>query len=423
MKILRVIASMNPTSGGPCQGIRNSVPELEKLGVHNEVVCLDDPNAAFLGKDIFPIHAIGPGKSPWNYNKKLLPWLMDNLGQFDVVIVHGLWLYHSYAVKKALCRYKRLHKQGEVKVPKLFIMPHGMLDPYFQQAPGRKLKALRNWAYWKLIEGSIVNEADGVLFTCEAELQLAREPFQPYHPRREINIGYGITEPSAFTPAMRSAFLEKCPELKNRPYVLFLSRIHEKKGVGLLIKAYSEIARNTIKLKAELAAANISTKEAEASELQDSEWPILVVAGPGLETPYGESIQQLAGETNWLDTSVLFSGMLTGDAKWGAFYGCEAFVLPSHQENFGIAVVEALACGKPVLISDQVNIWQEIEAAGGGLVADDTLEGTIRLLKSWQILSVEEKQAMSSKAKTCYEKFFAIQPHVLRLLEAINLTI
>ncbi len=59
--------------------------------------------------------------------------------------------------------------------------------------------------------------------------------------------------------------------------------------------------------------------------------------------------------------------MLTGDLKWGAFRAAEAFVLPSHQENFGIAVVEALACGKPVLISDKVNIWREIVEDGAGL--------------------------------------------------------
>lgn len=415
MNILRVISSLNPTNGGPCQGIRNSVPELEKLGAHNEVVCLDDPDAAFLGKDSFPIHAIGSGRGPWNYNEKLLPWFMKNLGRFDVVIVHGLWLYHSYAVKQALSRLEKQHKQYGDPIPKLFIMPHGMLDPYFQQASNRKLKALRNWVYWKLIEGGVVNGADGILFTCEAELKLAREPFQPYHPRREINVGYGIGEPPPFSPAMRKAFLERCPELKNRPYLLFLSRIHEKKGVDLLIKAYSEIVRNTIN-KIEVA----TIEDPEVGELKDPELPVLVVAGPGLETFYGESMQQLADEFNFLNTSVLFPGMLTSEAKWGAFYGCEAFLLPSHQENFGIAVVEALACNKPVLISNQVNIWQEIEAAGCGLVAEDTLEGTKKLLNSWQTLSAEQKLAMYSQARTTYKNSFAIQPHALQLLKAIR---
>ena len=94
-----------------------------------------------------------------------------------------------------------------------------------------------------------------------------------------------------------------------------------------------------------------------------------MIAGPGLDTAFGREMRQLAESlcpqpsTLTPQPAVFFPDMLTGDAKWGALYGCEAFVLPSHQENFGIAVVEALACGKPVLISNQVNIWREIEAA------------------------------------------------------------
>ena len=76
--------------------------------------------------------------------------------------------------------------------------------------------------------------------------------------------------------------------------------------------------------------------------------------------------------------------MLQGDAKWGAFYAAEVFALPSHQENFGVAVAEALACGTPVLISNKVNIWQEIAEDGVGLVEEDDLEGTTRLLERWR---------------------------------------
>ena len=108
-----------------------------------------------------------------------MPWLLSNLRRFDTVIVHGLWFYHTYAVFKVLKNIKK-HKDKKLNVPKMFVMPHGMLDPYFQKTPGRKLKALHNWLYWKLIEGRILNEADGILFTCEKELNLAKETFSPY---------------------------------------------------------------------------------------------------------------------------------------------------------------------------------------------------------------------------------------------------
>lgn len=390
MKVLRVISTMNPTSGGPCQGIRNSIPELEKLGVHNEVVCLDVPEADFIGLDNLTIHAIGEGKGPWFYHKALLPWLLANLSRFDVVIIHGLWLYSSYAVRVAMRRIESNHKRKAI--PKVFVMPHGMLDPWFQRAKGRKLRAVRNFLYWKLIESAVVNNADGILFTSEEELRLARQPFRPYNPKREWNVGYGIVPPPAYRPAMQRAFKEVCPEVGDEPYLLFLSRIDIKKGVDLLISAYLSLKK-------------------EGYEL-----PTLVVAGPGKDSPYGTEVQKLASE----DKNVLFPGMLTGDAKWGAFYGCEAFILPSHQENFGIAVVEALACSKPVLISNQVNIWGEIVKEGGGLARLDTVDGVKDLLISWTNFSAIEKLEITNKARKIYEKHFTIEQAAERLVAVLT---
>jgi glycosyltransferase involved in cell wall biosynthesis len=392
MTILHVIASMNPVSGGPCQGLRNSIPELEKFNIHREVVSLDDPAEAFLGNDPFIVHPMGPADNAWGYSAKLYSWLVENLDRFDIIIVNGLWQYHVFAVGRALRRLKRKKK----RVPKLYVMPHGMLDPYFQRASHRKLKAIRNWFYWKLVEGPVLNAADGLLFTCEEELRLAREPFRPYKPKRELNVGYGIAAPPQYTGAMHEALISKCPAVRNRPYLLFISRIHNKKGVDILVKAYEQLQ---VRWKGEL--------------------PLLVIAGPGIDTPYGNMIKELVHD-NGLTSSVIFPGMLSGDAKWGAFYGCEAFVLPSHQENFGIAVAESLACGKPVLISNQVNIWREIEDCDGGFVAQDTLEGTLAILEKWVNLDAAQKFKMSDKARECYEQNFSIGPAALKFIIALG---
>ncbi|GAB4016665.1 hypothetical protein GCM10028808_45840 [Spirosoma migulaei] len=391
---------MNPIIGGPCQGIRHSIGALSKLGITNEVVSLDNPNDDFLGLDPFPIYALGPDKRPWAYSAKLLPWLLENLSRFDVVIMHGLWLYPSYAVWKAIIQQKQ---QPNTTLTRFYIMPHGMLDPWFQKAEGRKLKALRNWLYWKVIENKVVNESDGLLFTCQTELLLARKPFRPYHPKQEINVGYGIEEPPAYTKEVRKAFLEKYSEIIEQPYLLFLSRIHYKKGVDLLVKAYWGIL-----------------KERNEAKLVT---PKLIIAGPGLETPYGQTILQFVNEHPQLKSMILFTGMLTGDAKWGAIYGCEAFILPSHQENFGIAVAEALSCGKPVLISDQVNIWREIEAGESGLIAPISLDGTAQLIQKWLALTPVEQQLKGKNAKVTFKRHFAIQPAAENLKNAISTSI
>jgi glycosyltransferase involved in cell wall biosynthesis len=406
--ILHVLASMDPRLGGVCEAVRTMIIGLAARNVRNEVVCLDATAAVNRNKEALLIHALGPGKGPWCFSARLVSWLVENLPRFDALVVHGLWLYPGFAVQKALLINKR-KTAGREKVPRLFVMPHGMLDPYFQRAPERKLKALRNWLFWKLIENKLIHQADGVLFTCEEERRRAREPFSPYQPRQEIVVGLGVAEPPAYTSDLRKAFLRKCPGLLNRPYLLFLSRIHPKKGVDLLIKAYSEIwAKNASALPA------VSGTDAGA-------WqglPVLVIAGPGLDTPYGEAIQKLAAESK--ACPVFFPGMLSGAAKWGAFYGCEAFVLPSHQENFGIAVVEALACKKVVLISKKVNIWREIDASGGSMTADDTLAGTRALLERWGQLSSQDKRELGQQARGCFEKCFAADPATTRILQALG---
>ena len=380
---------MDPVSGGPCQGIRNSNPAMRRLGVYREVVSLDDPAASFLGSDDFPIHALGPAKGLWQYSAKLVPWLLANLERFDVVVINGLWIYSSYAGWKAMRIIKNDRKPGVNRYPRLYIMPHGMLDPYFQTAPERRLKAIRNWIYWKVVEKKVLNSAEGVLFTSETELLLARKTFTHYFPKKEYNVGYGIIPPPAYSPAMSAAFNAKCPELKQQPYLLFLSRIHQKKGVDLLIETYAALF--------------------EQAQLTGTKIPALVIAGPGLTTAFGKKVSRMASATPQLKEAIFFTGMLNGDAKWGALYGTDAFVLPSHQENFGIAVVEALSCSKPVLISDQVNIWMEIQSGGAGIIASDTRPGTQKMLEEWLHLSATAKQTMGQNALNVYHEKFDIE--------------
>ncbi|CAM4144341.1 glycosyltransferase [Zobellia nedashkovskayae] len=387
MKILRIIPSMDPKQGGPCQGIRNAIPEMQKLGVENEVVCFDKSDAPYLGQDSFTIHTLGETKTPWRYNDALIPWLLANFKKYDVVIVHGLWLYHSHAAIKAILSYRKHNSNS----PKIYIMPHGMLDPYFQRAEERKFKALRNKLYWKFIENKVVNEVDGILFTCEEELLLARTTFPNYKPKNEINVGYGIQPPPIYNAGMKTAFSAGLPSWNGEPYLLFLSRIHPKKGVDLFIKAYLRL-------------------EKELEQL-----PQLVIAGPENHA-YGKEMQALAAASD----NILFAGMLSGDAKWGAFYESQCFVLPSHQENFGIAVVEALACAKPVLISNKVNIWREIEKENGGIVKEDTEEETCKLLKQWLVKNDVEKTEMAAKAFTVYQEYFTIAQAAQQFLKGIK---
>lgn len=379
MKILHIVAGMNPTSGGVTQAVRTIIEGLTALGEISEVASLDMPEEKYLQDNNFKVHALGPSKTAWRYSPFLLPWLKKNLGNYKAVIVHGLWQYHSYAVIQAL---KRIEPAG----PKLFVMPHGMLDPYFQKASGRKLKAIRNWVFWKLIEKKIINRADCLLWTCETEKILATKSFTPYHPKYEKVVGLGIPPPPAFTRDMQIAFTDKCGGKDVAGCLLFISRIHPKKGIDLLIKAYSAMER--------------------AHAL-----PKLVIAGPGLETSFGVAMKTLAADNE----NIIFTGMLEGDGRWGAFYSCAAIILPSHQENFGFVVVEAMACGKPVLISNQVNIWREIQANSAGFVDEDTEDGIVRLLQRWQEMACSNRNEMKERAKSTFKDLFSLESSAKQL--------
>ena len=98
----------------------------------------------------------------------------------------------------------------------------------------------------------------------------------------------------------------------------------------------------------------------------------------------------------------------------------DMYILPSHQENFGISVVEALACHTPVLISDKVNIWREIKNDSAGLVEPDTLEGTINLLQRWVELTRSGRELMRERARTCFEKNFDIETNSRIFLDLVQ---
>ena len=112
--------------------------------------------------------------------------------------------------------------------------------------------------------------------------------------------------------------------------------------------------------------------------------------------------------------------MLSGDMKWGAYLNAEAFILPSHQENFGIVVAEALSCSLPVLISNKVNIWHEIIEDNAGLVAEDTLAGCVDLISRWQQMEDTNKSDMRANAHRCFINRFEITKAARSLLNVVT---
>jgi glycosyltransferase involved in cell wall biosynthesis len=237
-----------------------------------------------------------------------------------------------------------------------------------------------------------------VLFTCEDERRLARQSFWLYK-CDEFVINYGTAGPTGDATQQRRVFLERFPQLTEKRCLLFLGRVHVKKGPDLLFRAFAHVL-------AQLSSA--TTRNVQ-----------LVMAGPN-DHAYGRKMGRLVQKLG-LDDRVTWTGMLTGDQRWGAFYAADAFILPSHQENFGIAVAEALARGLPVLISNQVNIWREIHHDEAGLVETDDLAGTIRLLERWLTTDRVVWSEMKVRAQTCFHERFDIERTAESLVRAFSI--
>jgi glycosyltransferase involved in cell wall biosynthesis len=380
MRILHVITSVDPAGGGPSEGIRQLAGVLVPMGHTVDVVSVDPPDAAFLQDFPVPVHALGPGTPGYRYSRRLIPWLRQNAGSADVAIVHGLWQFKGFAAWRTL---------RELNVPYV-LFTHGMLDPWFRQA--YPLKHLKKTIYWRLVQHRILRDAKAVLFTCEEERLLARSTFRPFR-CNEVVVGYGTSKRTADPAEERARFLDAHPDLRDRRLILFLGRIHPKKGCDLLIRAFAAACARDPRLH-------------------------LVMAGPDA-LGWKAELDRLAGALG-VGGRIAWTGMLTGAAKWEAIAAAEAFVLPSHQENFGIAVAEALSYGVPALISNKVNVWREIVEDSAGLVEADDTDGTLRLLERWLALSEAERREMRRRASACFDRRFDIRQTSRALIGVIG---
>lgn len=378
MNILHVISSASPTGGGPIEVARLLSAAHQRAGHSAEIVTLDAPGT--LAALPLPVHTLGPGRGKYAYAPRLLAWLRENRNRFDAVLVHGLWQYHSFAARQAF---------HATDTP-YYVFPHGMLDPWFKrQYP---LKHWKKWLYWPWADYRVLRDARAVLFTCEEERLLAPQSFWLYRANAVVT-GLGTTPPPIELSAARTNFLDAYPALQNKRIALFMGRLHPKKGCDLLIEAFAQtLAR-------------------------DPAWR-LAMAGPD-QAGWRVELEALAARLGVADR-ITWTGMLIDDFKWGALAAAEIFVLPSHQENFGIAVAEALACATPVLISRQVNIWREIDARRAGLVADDTLPGAVELLERWRDLPAGERARMRDAAAICFREDFDVAHTAAKLLDLIR---
>lgn len=377
LKVLHVLPTIDPASGGPVEALKQLCNIFNHAGHEVEVATLDSPevvrNLAFPAK----VFALGPGMGAYGYTSAAFPWLRANAHRYDAAVVHGIWQYHTVAAHRAL---------AGTGIP-YAVVTHGMLDPYFKHR--FPFKHIKKMLYWHLILQRIMEDANTVFFTCTDEMLLARQSFSRYRVHETV-MPFGTFGPDCDLAAAREEFLERWTHLRGKRLALYAGRIHPKKGTDILIKAF---------------AATLAKQPA---------WH-LVIAGPD-QMGWRKDLQALATGLG-IGDRITWTGMLTGSLRWGAFSASEVFVLPSHQENFGMVVAEALACGVPVILSRKVNIWREIVHQWAGIAGEDTVEGTTESLQLWSEHSGQEIEAFGNRARDCFDRHFNLDRTSKSVLE------
>lgn len=333
MKILHVIANLAPRYGGPVKVCLELCEQLAKRGNQVSIFTtdLDFPEGLIdvsihkkVQKNGVEIQYFPVQFRPWVYSHGLGKALRIRLKTFDIVHIHGLYRYPQAMAAHYARKYFVLY----------LVCPHGSLDPFLYNNPRNRFTKR---VYEYLIELRNLNRAAAIHFTAEEERKLTGFLNLTAH---SVVIPNGISMAQYESLPPRGCFRNRYG-LNSEKVVLHLGRINFKKGLDLLVKGFSQVARR-------------------------SENCVLVIAGPDNEG-YINKVNQWIREER-IEDHVVFTGMLDENGVLEALVDADVFALPSYTENFGIAVVEAMACGLPVVISDRVNIWREVKNAGAGEV-------------------------------------------------------
>jgi glycosyltransferase involved in cell wall biosynthesis len=385
MRILHVIPSVSSQRGGPSFAVRMMAETIARHHVEVHIVATDDDG---IGRATVPLEeALVENSVTYRYFQRqttfytfslpLTRWLWNHVGEYDLLHIHSLF---SYATLPAAWF---AHWHG---VPYI-IRPLGHLNRWGIQNRRAALKRLSlRW-----IEGPILRRATLLHFTCEQERLEAAE-VGVSGPTVIAPLGIDTT-PFQQLPSMES-FSIAHPQTQNNVRLLFLSRIDPKKGLDLLLAAFAKLRQSHPDI-------------------------VLVIAGDG-DAAYLAELKALAQQLDIAD-AVIWTGFLTGRAKLAALAAADLFVLPSYSENFGIAVVEAMAAGLPVVISDQVGIHHEVSKGNAGLVTPCQVEPLRAAL--WQLVTNStQRQQLGSNGKQLVEQLFsqsAMTQHLLAMYEQV----
>ena len=329
LNVLHVTPSMSPEWGGPVVAVSELTSELSRQGVGCQIVTTRGHRVGInqIPSNGVPIYSCDTGFPArfWTaYSGELPRFLNDKAGGFDLIHIHQVWHYPGYAAFRAA---------GKHKLPCVLTI-HGELSEW-----GLRQKALKKRIYRLLLLDGMLRNVNALHALTRAEKeQVARLGYET--PVVVAPNGIKATPFKALPDP--SEFIQRYPVLKGKRIILFLGRLHAKKGLDILARSFSILAKR----------------------FEDI---VLLVVGPN---KFGtrEKMESILSSENLLGRT-MFTGLLTGEDKLAAINCADLFVLPSHSEGFALTVLEAMAARLPVVITKGCE-FNEVSEHGAGLVVE-----------------------------------------------------
>lgn len=363
MRILHVLTSLDPRTGGPPKALLGLATAQVGLGdrvtVLSTFTARESPEYAEpLRQAGVDVRLVGPVVTPLGWHPSLSKAVAEAMQTADVVHIHGVWEQVQHAASRA----------ARARGVPYVIRPCGMLDPW-----SLSQSALRKRVFLALRVKKNLDRAAAIHLTT-AEERWNVEPLRIAAPPIVEPNGIDLTEFEALPEP--EAFRRQWPQLSDRPFVVFLGRLHPKKGPDLLMRAFADAGVDGVDL---------------------------VLAGPG-ESGYVDELRALAVR-HGLGERTHFPGMLHGRDRIAALAEAELFCLFSYQENFGIAVLEALAAGTAAVVSDQVALHSVVEQERVGGVVPMEANAQSTALRSW-LDDAERRRAAGARGRAlAFETF------------------
>jgi glycosyltransferase involved in cell wall biosynthesis len=390
MKILHIIPSVSTLRGGPSQAVLEMVWELRQQGIDAAIVTTNDDGDGLLDVPLnqwidYPINATDRSQAvPLQFFSRFSPqitairefafsfsltaWLWQHIHEYDLLHIHAIFSYPS-TIAMAIARAQ--------KTPYI-IRPLGQLCQWSLAQSAQKKQT-----YLRLIERQNLHHAQALHFTSHQEQQEAAA-LGLSTPSFILPHGLALPSPLSGATTQLREWLQLPPD---QPIILFLARLHPKKGLDALITALGELSAERF----QLVIAGNGTAEYEAELLQR-------VTAAGLQD-----------RTHWV-------GFVSGDRKQILLQGADLFALPSHSENFGIAVLEGMAAGLPVLITPGVALAEWVQTQNLGWVVAQSPDAIAEAVTNF-LQQPQQAEAMGQAAAEAVRSEFAWQSIIAQLIQ------